>query len=127
MFSVYSVAGYIAVLVSLVHSVLGEKLIFSRMRVNGLVPTNGGSILHQRHVRILWASWHIVSIFGLVFSSVLIALGFNIYKNQSFTEFCLSAISIGMFASALLVFYATQARHPGWIGLLMVAVLCAWG
>jgi hypothetical protein len=35
------------------HSVLGEVLIFSRLRAGGLVPTQGGARLREGHVRIL--------------------------------------------------------------------------
>lgn len=64
-------AAVLAFVVGLVHSSLGEWLIFGRMRVVGLVPTNGGSVLHERHVRILWANWHVATAFGWCLAVVL--------------------------------------------------------
>ena len=51
-------------LVGLVHSVLGEVLVFRTLRTHGLVPTAGYPVLRERQVRILWASWHLVTVLG---------------------------------------------------------------
>ena len=56
----FVIAAALAFLVGLVHSVLGERLIFRRLRQDGFVPTNGGKLLGERDVRILWASWHVL-------------------------------------------------------------------
>lgn len=108
-------------LVGIAHSVLGEVLIFNRLRGGYVVPTEGGSLLRERHVRILWASWHLVTIFGFVFAAVLVRIGWNPAFPQQ--TFLLSAIAAGMMAGGLLVLYATLGRHPGWIGLLAIAIL----
>lgn len=55
-------ASVLLAVVALVHSALGEVLIFRRMRTTGLVPTFGGELLRGRQVRILWATWHAVSV-----------------------------------------------------------------
>jgi len=49
----FAAAGGLAFMVGLAHSILGERLVFSRMRAAGLVPTQGGTVLLERHVRIL--------------------------------------------------------------------------
>src|SRR5918996_4345577 len=64
-------AGLLTFVIGVVHSVLGERLIFRRMRVQGFIPTNGGEVLLERHVRILWATWHIVTAFGWCVAVVL--------------------------------------------------------
>ena len=113
-------AGWLAIVVGLVHTLLGERLIFSRMRKQGVIPAFGQPVLRERHVRVLWASWHIVSIFGW-------ALGLQlIHAARPFTElgvlqFSLRSIVIAMLCSSVLVLVATKGRHPGWIGLLVVA------
>ncbi|MBL8379962.1 MAG: type II toxin-antitoxin system PemK/MazF family toxin [Burkholderiales bacterium] len=35
------------------------------MRAQGYIPTDGGQVLREPHVRILWASWHIVTVVPL--------------------------------------------------------------
>jgi drug/metabolite transporter (DMT)-like permease len=116
-------AGLTAV-IALVHSVLGEREIFQGLRQGKLVPTHGGSALRERHVRILWAVWHIVSVFGGCLAYVLYHLA------QPATAPTLRAAFVPLLAatmalSALLVLYGTKGRHPAWVGLFVVAGL-AW-
>jgi len=115
-------AGTLAFFVGLVHSFLGERLMFRRMRDGAIVPTNGGKIIGEGHVRIIWASWHMVTLFGWLIAATLIWLTASPDRMQN-QGLVLSAIASTMFASALLVLFATRARHPGWAGLLAVAVL----
>ena len=111
--------------VGLVHSVLGEKLIFQRLRRGGgLVPTHGGNVLGEGHVRIIWASWHLVTVFGWCMAAVLLRLALPAAPEGP-TGFDVHAIALAAFTGAALVFVGTRARHPGWIGLLAIAV-CAW-
>ena len=67
-------AAALAFVVGLVHSLLGERLIFRRMRVGGAIPTNGGTVLREAHVRILWASWHVLTVFGWCIAALLLWL-----------------------------------------------------
>lgn len=114
-------AAVLAFLVGLVHSVLGERLIFRRLRQGRLVPTNGGSLLQERHVRILWASWHVLTVFGWCIAAVLLWLSLP-SSSPSSALFIEHAVVIAMLAGSALVFFGTKARHPGWVGLLAVAV-----
>lgn len=115
-------AGCLTIIVGLIHSVLGEILIFRRMRSGGLIPTEGSPILRERHVRILWASWHVVTVFGWGFGALLLRLSFPLseYTLQTFIE---NAALFSMLAASLLVLVGTKGRHPGWLGLLGVAIL----
>ena len=115
-------AGVLAFVVGAIHSVLGEVLIFRRMRKGGVVPTFGAPLLLERHVRILWASWHMVTVFGWAFGAVLLRFAFPAedYPIQAFVE---NAIIFATLASSLLVLISTKGRHPGWLGLLGIAVL----
>ena len=73
-------------------------------------------------MRILWASWHLASAFGVALGAILVRLAFADAPEvqRLFVE---RAVIGGMLAGALFVFIATRGRHPGWIGLLGVAVL----
>lgn len=119
-------AGIAAFIVGLIHTILGEFLIFNRMRNGSIIPTQGHPLLKERHVRILWASWHIVTIFGWSFGAVLIYLSISNSADSS-VEFIMHAIIISMTISALLVLYGTKAKHPGWIGLFAIAILTLIG
>lgn len=60
----FAFAAILALLVGVAHSVLGERRIFRNLRRGGLAPTEGGTLLSERQVRILWASWHVLTVFG---------------------------------------------------------------
>jgi hypothetical protein len=115
-------ASVLAFLVGLIHSVLGEKLIFNRLRQGHLIPTNGGSILREQHIRIIWASWHALTIFGWCVAAVL----FFLADPKSTVEpktFLAGTIIVTTLVGSLIVGVGTKARHPGWIGLFVVAAL----
>jgi hypothetical protein len=115
-------AGVLTLLVGAVHSILGEILIFRRLRVDSIVPTNGAPLLLERHVRILWASWHVVTVLGWAFGVVLIRLSLS-PTTESVKVLLENSIVYAMLASAAIVFIGTKGKHPGWIGLLGVAIL----
>ena len=52
-------AAVLAISVGVIHSVLGELLIFNQMREGSFVPKIGKPLLRERNVRILWATWHL--------------------------------------------------------------------
>jgi drug/metabolite transporter (DMT)-like permease len=116
------IAGSLALLVGVVHSVLGERLIFSRMRTDGLIPTSGAPVLKERHVRIMWASWHIVSVFGWALGAMLLRRALP-STDFLFEVFVTNTIAASMLVSSFLVLISTKGMHPGWLALLGVAVL----
>ena len=122
-------AAALAFIVGLVHSVLGEALIFRRMRTGGVVPTNGARVIGEGHVRILWASWHVLTALGWCIAAILLWLAVAPVvpaapaAAAASSRFISNAIVIAMLAGSALVLVGTKARHPGWIGLLGVAVL----
>lgn len=97
------------------HSAIGEVLIFHRVRSAGWLPTDNAPPLRGRHIRILWASWHIASVFGWALAAILWRLA--VAPGQPIDGFAVRAFEIAAFAGAALVLVATGGRHPGWIGL----------
>lgn len=116
----YLAASIILTLTAVVHSVIGEVMIFHKLRDGGLVPTLGAPPLKVRNVRILWASWHLTSIFGLVFALVLYRVGMGVPLS---TAELVDAVAIACFAGGLLVLIGTKGRHPGWVALSLAAAL----
>jgi hypothetical protein len=117
-------AGSLALVTGAVHSVLGEVLIFRHLRHGGLVPTKAAPPLRERHVRILWATWHLTSVLGWALAGVLLRLAVG-PRESSFEAFVVSAIVFANLGGSLLVLVGTRGRHPGWIALAIVATL-AW-
>ena len=123
--SMFLAAGVIALITGVIHSVMGEILIFRQLRKSGLVPTMAAPPLRERNIRILWATWHLASVFGWAFAGILIRL--SIAPHDSPRGLIVSAIVFANLAGSLLVLIGTKGRHPGWVALLVVAVLAWFG
>ncbi len=115
-------AGVLIGVIGILHSVIGEILIFQRLRMNGIVPTRGSDVLRERQVRILWASWHVVTMLALAVSVILIQTAHPL-MSISLEQFIECAALYALLGSALLVLVGTKAKHPAWIGLLLAALL----
>ncbi len=111
-------AAILMIVVGMVHSVLGERLIFSRLRAGGLIPSDGGSHLRERHVRILWATWHFASVLGWAAAFVLLYAA-----DAALPAPVIQALVAAAAAGGILVLVGTRGKHPGWIALLVVALL----
>lgn len=123
--TMFIAAGVIALVTGIVHSVLGEILIFKQLRVSGLVPTLTTPQLRERNIRIIWATWHLASVFGWAFAGILLQLAFA--PNGSSTELIVNAVVFANLAGSALVLIGTKGRHPGWVALLLVAVFTWFG
>ncbi len=114
-------AAALAFATGLAHTVLGEALIFRRLRRGTVVPTLGGEVLRERQVRILWASWHVLTLLGWCMAAMLLELASR--PASDITRKIASLTALGMFSGALLVLVATRGRHPGWLAMSLVALL----
>jgi hypothetical protein len=124
--SYFAAAGVLAFAIGLVHSVLGERLIFRRMRAKGFIPTSGGQILREPHVRILWASWHVVTVLGWCIAVALLWLAQP--SNAQLAQSAISKAIVGaLLWSSMLVLVGTKGRHIGWVGLFAAAILVMVG
>lgn len=114
-------AAALAFATGLVHSVMGELLIFQRLRRGTIVPSFGGGVLRERHVRILWASWHVLTLLGWCMATMLAALA--VWPDSDMTRALARLIGLGMLAGAMTVLIASRGRHPGWLAMSLVALL----
>ena len=117
-------AAVVCVLVAIVHSLLGEWLIFGKFRTRGVVPTEAVAPLRSGNIRILWATWHLASVFGLGFAAILFAIGSG---RTALDPFILHAVICAFAGGSALVLLATRGKHPGWVGLMAVAILVYLG
>lgn len=119
-------AAVLLFVIGTVHSVMGERLIFRRMRESRAIPINGGQVLQEAYVRILWASWHVATVLGWCMAAVLVWLSLPSPGVQG-TSAPGQAIVAAMLACSLLVLVGTKGRHLGWVGFLGVAGLATLG
>lgn len=115
-------ASLLVAITGVVHSILGEKLIFSKLRVGQLVPTMGVAPLTERHIRIMWATWHVVSLLGFSLSALLYWLSLPIPGVTIGVPLKLM-LGVPILLSGALVMWATKGKHPGWIALTLVSSL----
>ena len=118
-------AAGLSVLIALAHSVLGEQRIFRHLRRSGqIVPTEGGTLLPEFQVRILWATWHMLSVMGLGMAAVLFWLAQPAAQAASSgrVEWC---VALAMAVTGLLVLVSNRGRHPAWLALFAAAALVA--
>ena len=114
----------LTVALGLVHSVLGEWLIFRHLRNGSLVPTLEGPRLRERQLRITWASWHLVTLLGWALAGLLWQLAE--LGQAALNTRLVPVIQLGLGSSAALVLYATRGRHPGWLVLGMITAVLFW-
>lgn len=112
-------AGVLALITGVVHSLLGERLIFRRLRAGSLVPTLPAPPLQARHVRIQWATWHLASVLAWALAGLLLQAS----RGGAGTHGVVGASAFAFLAGALLVLLGTRGRHPGWVALGAVGIL----
>jgi len=125
----FLIAGILSFLLGVIHSILGEYLIFNDKREKGnLVPTKMNEAINVKHLRIIWSTWHLLSFFGWGIAAILVKLSLTTeILNSELIRFMLNSCIITMIASSLLVLIGTKGKHPGWIVLLIIGILLLKG
>ncbi|MES9943184.1 MAG: hypothetical protein ABW104_15370 [Candidatus Thiodiazotropha sp. 6PLUC2] len=118
---ILATAAGLAVLTGIVHSVMGELLIFRHLRNGTLVPTHDAPPLKNRNIRIVWATWHLATVFGWAFAAVLGRLAMD--PQAEIISLVVGATVAAYAGGAMLVLVGTRGRHPGWVALSAVAAL----
>ena len=115
-------AAALVFVIGLAHSWLGELRIFRHLREAGVVPTGGAPALRAFQTRILWASWHLVTVLAWAMAALLLWLAEPAARTASggvVEHICV----IALVAGAGLVLWSNRSRHPAWIALLAAAAL----
>jgi hypothetical protein len=115
-------AAVLATVTGVVHSLLGEWLIFRHLRVSAIVPSLPAPPLLGRNVRILWATWHLASVLGWALAGLLWQLAHSPEAVLAAST-VLGVTAAAFLAGSLLVLVGTRGRHPGWVALGAVAAL----
>ena len=109
-------AAGLTILLSAAHSILGERLVFARLRQDGVWTEAALNLLERRRWWSVRATWHLVSIMGiglgaLLFSEALGGIGFT--------------RTIGLIFLVATVYWAVATRfgHPAWIVMGVIAAL----
>ena len=103
-----TIAATLAVITGIVHSVLGELLIFRHLRQGTLVPAHSTPMLRARSVRILWATWHLASVFGWAFAGILFGLATS--PDTPVSQLVVWAVIGAYTGGSMLVLVGTRGR-----------------
>ena len=125
----FLIAGILSIILGFAHSMLGEYLIFQKKREKGkIIPSKRSEGLRERHLRIIWATWHLASAFGWCIGAILIKIALEQSElNAGFVDFLIQSIICAMFTGGLLVLIGTKGKHPGWIVLLIITIVLIIG
>ncbi|MEP4531544.1 MAG: hypothetical protein ABJ004_00565 [Cyclobacteriaceae bacterium] len=125
----FLIAGILCFILGIVHSILGELLIFnSKRNPSSIVPSKNSADLNERHLRIIWATWHLATFFGWCLGVILVKI--SLTQNELNTEIIrliTHSTIYAMMAGSILVLTATKGKHPGWIILLIIGTLLIIG
>jgi hypothetical protein len=119
----FIVAGGLAFSLGLVHSLLGELLIFRRLPKDVLPPLAGSTDLTWRTLRM---TWHIPTVFAWGFGAILLQISFPSSPNNHLV-FVENVMVLSFFACSLIAVFITKGKHPGWIVMLSITILLYLG
>jgi hypothetical protein len=114
-----AIAGTLAAMLAVAHSLLGEILIFRRLSTEP--DKNAGLSLHQ--IAVLRGTWHLLSLFGCGFAAVLLMLALG---PPPATGPMVQSLAATFLVSGLYWLWATRGRHPAWIVLGAIGLLCLY-
>lgn len=114
------IAAVAAVVMGIVHSTLGERLVFPRLFASADLPRLRGSLEFTRSI-LRWA-WHLLSLAWFGFAWLLFAIGSG-HAPDAITLARIIAVVFGV--SGLIAFVTTRGRHIAWPLFALVA-LASW-
>ena len=112
------VAAGISAVGGVLHSILGERLILSKLATAEL-PENLGSPVFA--LRVLRLFWHLVSVAWFGFTVLLVLLASMPASDDA--QRLVWAIALTFLASAVVSFIVSRGKHFSWGVLLIIAVL----
>ncbi len=117
-----AIAGIGAILLGLAHSVIGERMVLRPLVAWSGDAPDGSQILSMQQRRVLRASWHLVTVFGLGMAALLLSAS----ASGSFAH-AKAILAVTFIGAAVYWLMATRGRHPAYIVLLLIAALTAFG
>lgn len=118
-------AGILCILLGIIHSILGERLIFSNSHsTDDTKPKPSKHDIFKTYRGILWATWHLASIFGWSIGIILLKLSAHTQEmDEKWITLLIHPFIFAMFGGTVLVIVGTKGKHPGWIVLLCIGIL----
>ncbi len=114
-------AACLTFLIGIVHSVLGERFLLSRLFRRDNLPVIMGDVFYTKQT--LRMAWHITTITWWGLALILIRLS-GVEANLKADV--LLTISVLFAATGLLAFVCSKGRHLSWIVFFAISALSMW-
>ena len=112
-------AAVLSLLGGVIHSVLGERLIFRVLPEAGLPEVSGSRTFTKRILRLFW---HLVSVAWWGLAAVLWGLA-AIPNLDATARWLANLIGLTFLASFIVALVGSHGRHFAWVVLLLIALL----
>ncbi len=110
----------LATLTVLVHSILGEWLILTRLEQSNLPAIRGSRAVTHRTLRF---AWHITSVFGLCLAALL---AYYAIETSAADPLVLRLLSVTFLVSFVVALLGSRGQHPSWIVFLVLGLMLHW-
>ena len=115
-----TISAILTVLMGIVHSLLGERWIFSPLRNKWDLPALQGSVSATK--RTLRFTWHITTVLGFGIAAILFSYA-SLPSLGPEQLLVLRILAISYLVSFVVALVGSKGRHPSWIVFLVVGVL----
>lgn len=111
-----AIAGILTLLLSAAHSIIGERLVFARLRLGGAWREEALLLMEVRRWWSIRATWHLVTLFGIGWAVTLL-----LPPSSPFGVATVMGVTFAV--SAVYWAIATRFGHPAWIVLGAIGAL----
>ena len=114
------IAAFLAFIIGVIHSVLGERYILIRLfRRDNLPELFGGT---EFTIQTLRFAWHITTLAFWGFAAILILLAQDAFSFENL----LLAIAVTFLTIGIVALVASRGRHLAWIVFLLIGGICLY-
>jgi hypothetical protein len=118
-------SGIVAIALGLCHSILGERLIFNRIKRTEHLDRQETDLLSKRLWAALRTTWHLTSLLGFGFAAMLFWMSIS-ETSRGQQHWPSLIITVTFLLSAVFWLIGTRGKHPGWIPMVLIALLVWW-
>lgn len=114
------IAAFLAFIIGVIHSVLGERYILIRLfRRDNLPELFGGT---EFTIQTLRFAWHITTLAFWGFAAILILLAQDAFSFENL----LLVIAVTFLTIGIVALVASRGRHLAWIVFLLIGGICLY-
>jgi hypothetical protein len=118
----FFIAGVLALIVGILHSIIGERYFIPRLRLHEQVLDAGTEKYVNRTLR---SAWHLATIASWSSASILLVFAYRT-ANETIL-LVVKVIALFYLVSGILSLFISHGRQPMWVIFLIMALFCWLG